>query len=124
MPVCQMKTNYKMDEEKRREFLKKTAELVADIVEKPVPAVMVMMSDEHMYMNNSEDTVFFAEFRYVRNFSDSREKEEFIEMFADRMLTHIQAFTNVDPHRIYMQFTMMKPDEAWKYTKEERKLKI
>ena len=115
MPICQMKTNYKMDEQIRKAFLSKTADLMAEILEKPLPAVMVMLSNEHMYMNNSDDTVFFAEFRYIRDFKDEQEKSGFLKMFADRMLGHIQEYTGVDPYRIYMQFTEMDRQGAWKY---------
>ena len=31
MPICQMKTNYKMDEQIRKAFLSKTADLMAEI---------------------------------------------------------------------------------------------
>ena len=34
MPICQMKTNYKMDEQIRKAFLSKTADLMAEILEK------------------------------------------------------------------------------------------
>ena len=46
MPICQMKTNYKMDEQIRKAFLSKTADLLSEILEKPLPAVMVMQSTE------------------------------------------------------------------------------
>lgn len=85
------------------------------ILEKPVQAVMAMLSDEYMYMNNSSDTVLFAEFRYVKNFSSPEEKAEFLKDFADRMLSLFQKHTGVDPYRVYMQFTEMPRDGAWKY---------
>ncbi|MDO4156776.1 MAG: phenylpyruvate tautomerase MIF-related protein [Oscillospiraceae bacterium] len=115
MPICQMKTNYAMDDKMRTCFLHEMAETLSEILEKPIPAVMVMLSEEHMYMNRSADTVFFAEFRYVKNFSNEQEKAAFLADFSDRMLTLIQAYTHVDPYRIYMQFTEMPRDGAWKY---------
>lgn len=115
MPICQMKTNYAMDDKMRTCFLHEMAETLSEILEKPISAVMVMLSEEHMYMNRSADTVFFAEFRYVKNFSNEQEKAAFLADFSDRMLTLIQAYTHVDPYRIYMQFTEMPRDGAWKY---------
>lgn len=115
MPICQMKTNYAMDDKMRTRFLHEMAETLSEILEKPIPAVMVMLSEEHMYMNRSADTVFFAEFRYVKNFSNEQEKAAFLADFSDRMLTLIQVYTHVDPYRIYMQFTEMPRDGAWKY---------
>ncbi|MGN0591992.1 MAG: hypothetical protein ACI4JQ_01950 [Ruminococcus sp.] len=115
MPICQMKTNYKMDCTVRTQFLDDMAKTLSELLEKPIPAVMVMLSEEAMYMNGSEDTVFFAEFRYVKDFSDEQEKACFLKVFADRMLALIQSYTQVDPYRIYMQFTEMPRDGAWKY---------
>lgn len=107
MPICQMQTNFKWNSDKRSAFLAETAEALSEILEKPLPAVMVMMTDTHMHMNKSEDTVFFAEFRYVKNFASPAAKAEFLEFFADRMLSLIQKYTFVDTYRNYMQFTEM-----------------
>ena len=116
MPICQMKTNYRMDAPARTRFLQETAAELSDILRKPLPAVMVMLDEAEMYMNNSEDTVFFAEFRYIlpEEFRDS--KSEYLKVFADRMLELIRKHTNADPYRIYMQFTEMTRDGAWRYT--------
>ena len=116
MPICQMKTNYRMDATARTRFLQETAAELSDILRKPLPAVMVMLDEAEMYMNNSEDTVFFAEFRYIlpEEFRDS--KSEYLKLFADRMLELIRKHTNADPYRIYMQFTEMTRDGAWRYT--------
>ncbi|MBR3970630.1 MAG: hypothetical protein IKJ87_06075 [Ruminococcus sp.] len=116
MPICQMKTNYKFDSQARTEFMNEIAEEMARLIEKPLPAIMVMLDDRHMLMNQSEDTVFFAEFRYLRDFSDADEKQKWLADFADRMLELIQKYTGVDPYRIYMQFTEMTRESAWKYT--------
>ncbi|MDE7364013.1 MAG: hypothetical protein K2N27_03860 [Ruminococcus sp.] len=115
MPICQMKTNFQFSPEKKSEFLEKTAETLSVLLEKPIQAVMVMLSEETMCMNKSSDTVFFAEFRYVMNFSGADEKTAFLEKFADTMLALIQSYTDVDPYRIYMQFTEMSRDGAWRY---------
>ncbi|MCM1133699.1 MAG: phenylpyruvate tautomerase MIF-related protein [Ruminococcus flavefaciens] len=121
MPICQMQTNFKWESEQRTAFLAETAQTLSEILEKPLPAVMVMLTDSHMYMNRSEDTVFFAEFRYVKNFVSADEKAEFLEYFADRMLSLIQKYTQVDPYRIYMQFTEMPRDGAWRYIEKGEK---
>ena len=59
----------------------------------------------------------FIQFRY--NIGKSRINIitylTFLADFADRMLALIQAYTQVDPYRIYMQFTEMPRDGAWKY---------
>ena len=116
MPICQMKTNYRFGADERTAFMNEIAETMAELIEKPLPAVMVMLDDFHMLMNNTEDTVFFAEFRYLRDFSDEDEKKQWLGSFADRMLEIIQRYTGVDPYRIYMQFTEMTRESAWKYT--------
>ena len=76
MPICQIKTNYRFDADKKREFLNHLNLELADILEKPIQAIMSMLSEEYMYMNNSDDTILFAEFRYLRNFSSEEEKKE------------------------------------------------
>lgn len=124
MPICQMQTNYKFKEEERKEFLSEFTKELASILEKPLPAVMVMLTDSHMYMNESDDTVVFAEFRYVRSFESPEEKAEWLEMFADRMLALIQKYTKVNPYRIYMQFTEMPRDGAWRYIPKNKQLLI
>ena len=116
MPIAQMKTNYKMDELSKKEFLNEVAELMAEILKKPLPAVMVMLDDCYMYMNKSEDTVFFSEFRYVMPKEYANDKSAFLKLFADSMLAVIQKHTKVDPYRIYMQFTEMDRQSAWRYT--------
>lgn len=115
MPICQMKTNYKFDDAKKSAFLDEMASSLSRILEKPIPAIMVMLSSEDMYMNKSQDTVFFAEFRYVKSFESDEEKSVFLGKFADEMLALIQKYTSVDPYRIYMQFTPMPRDGAWRY---------
>lgn len=121
MPICQMQTNFKWEFDRRTAFLSETAETLSEILEKPLPAVMIMMTDADMYMNQSEDTVFFAEFRYVKNFDHADEKAAFLDAFADRMLSLIQKYTQVDPYRIYMQFTEMPRDGAWHYVEKGEK---
>lgn len=117
MPICQIKTNYMFDDEKRKEFCAALAAEDADILGKPLPAIMVMLSDEYMYMNESEDTVVFAEFRYIKKFPDEDAKKVFLSEYADRMLEIFIRYTGVDPYRVYMQFTEMTPEGAWKYNR-------
>ncbi|SEL29231.1 Macrophage migration inhibitory factor (MIF) [Ruminococcus albus] len=116
MPIAQMKTNLKMNDVSKTEFLNDVAEEMAKLLKKPLPAVMVMLDDCPMCMNRSEDTVVFSEFRYVlpREFADN--KSGFLKQFADTMLLVIQKHTKVDPYRIYMQFTEMDRQSAWRYT--------
>ncbi len=117
MPICQIKTNYILSHDQKSKLTGEIADKVSQLVEKPIAAVMVMISDEYMQMNHTEDTVLFAEFRYVKNFSDADEKAAFLKNFADEMLEIFRKYTDVDPYRIYMQFTEMARDSAWKYTK-------
>lgn len=120
MPICQIKTNYKFSEEEKKNFCGTIAAQAASIMKKPLPAVMVMLSDEFMYMNESDQTVVFAEFRYLMNFADQEEKTAFLKEYADKMLDIFTRFTKADPHRIYMQFTEMTPEGAWKYNRQEK----
>lgn len=120
MPICQIKTNFQFDDDKKREFLSHLNRELADILDKPLPAVMSMISDEYMYMNNSDDTILFAEFRYLRDFSSAEEKRVFLKKFSDKALEIFQSFIEIDPHRIYMQFTEMTREGAWKYTEQEK----
>lgn len=115
MPICQIKTNCEMNLQKKEDFMKCICSELSQILDKPVQAVMAMISDEYMYMNNSSETVLFAEFRYVKNFVSAEEKSAFLKDFADRMLEIFRRFTSVDPYRVYMQFTEMPRDGAWKY---------
>ncbi len=116
MPIAQMKTNYTFSSpEKRTAFLDEAARELSDILVKPLPAIMIMLDQCPMYMNSSEDTVFFAEFRYILPQERSNDKQGFLKELADRMLALIQKHTHVDPYRIYMQFTEMTREGAWKY---------
>ena len=117
MPIAQMKTNFKFAApEIRTQFLDEAARELADILRKPLPAIMIMLDECPMYMNSSEDTVFFAEFRYILPAEYADNKAGFLKELADRMLALIQKHTQVDPYRIYMQFTEMTREGAWKYT--------
>lgn len=120
MPICQLKTNYPFSKDERAAFLDEVAKTLSQILDKPLPAVMVMLDESAMYMNQSEDTVFFAEFRYVQNITDAAEKIAWQNRFADTMLAIFQKHTQVDPYRIYMQFTEMPRESAWRYLGEER----
>ena len=116
MPIAQMKTNYKFSSPAAyKSFLDEAASELSEILRKPLPAIMVMLDECPMYMNSSEDTVFFSEFRYIlpQEYADS--KDVFLKELADRMLSLIQKHTHVDPHRVYMQFTEMTRDSAWRY---------
>ena len=116
MPICQIKTNDRFTPEEKTEFLKCMASELAVILDKPLPAVMTMLSEEYMFMNNSDDTVVFAEFRYLKDFATPEEKTAFLKDFADRALALFRKFTSVDPYRVYMQFTEMTREGAWRYT--------
>ena len=117
MPIAQMKTNYKFSSPAAyRGFLDEAASELSEILRKPLPAIMVMLDECPMYMNSSEDTVFFAEFRYILPQEYADNKAAFLKELADRMLGLIQKHTQVDPYRIYMQFTEMTRESAWKYT--------
>lgn len=116
MPIAQMKTNYRMDSSSKTAFLDESAGVLSEILKKPLPAVMVMLDDCSMYMNSSDDTVFFAEFRYILPDEYKDNKSDFLKNFADTMLALIQKHTHVDPYRIYMQFTEMTREGAWRYT--------
>ena len=111
MPIAQMKTNFRFSSPAARtEFLDEAAGELAEILRKP------MLDDCAMYMNRSEDTVFFAEFRYIFPQECADDKTAFLKELADRMLSLIQKHTKVDPYRIYMQFTEMTREGAWRYT--------
>lgn len=117
MPIAQMKTNFKFSsDEALREFLDETALEMSDVMKKPIPAVMIMLDECRMYMNRSEDTVFFAEFRYILPMEYESDKSEFLKLLADRMLTTIRKHTQADPYHVYMQFTEMSREGAWRYT--------
>lgn len=117
MPIAQMKTNFRFSAPAAKTaFLDEAAAELADILKKPLPAIMVMLDDCSMYMNKSEDTVFFAEFRYILPQEYADNKTAFLKELADRMLSLIRKHTQVDPYRIYMQFTEMTREGAWKYT--------
>lgn len=120
MPICQMKTNFRMTPETRTAFLDETAKTLSEILKKPLPAVMLMLDNAHMYMNQSEDTVFFAEFRYILPEEYLNQKSAFLKEFADRMLMLFQKYTHVDPYRIYMQFTEMNREGAWRYIPDKK----
>lgn len=117
MPIAQMKTNYKFSSPAdRRGFIDEAASELSEVLRKPLPAIMVMLDECPMYMNSSEDTVFFAEFRYILPQEYTDNKSAFLKELADKMLSLIQKYTHVDPYRIYMQFTEMTREGAWKYT--------
>ena len=117
MTIAQMKTNFRFSSPAAKtSFLDEAAAELADILKKPLPAIMVMLDDCAMYMNRSEDTVFFAEFRYILPQEYAADKSAFLKELADRMLSLIQKHTKVDPYRIYMQFTEMTREGAWRYT--------
>lgn len=117
MPIAQMKTNYKFDTPaSRTAFLDEAAKELSNLLKKPLPAIMIMLDECPMYMNSSEDTVFFAEFRYILPQEYADNKSGFLKELADKMLSLIQRHTHVDPYRIYMQFTEMTREGAWRYT--------
>ncbi len=119
MPIAQMKTNYNFGtEEALKCFLDESASELSDILKKPIPAVMIMLDDCKMYMNSSDDTVFFGEFRYILPAEYENNKSGFLKVLADRMQALIQKHTQVNPYRIYMQFTEMTREGAWRYTGE------
>ena len=90
-----------MNIQKKEDFMKCVCLELSQILDKPVQAVMVMISDEYMYMNNSSETVLFAEFRYVKDFDSAEEKTAFLKDFAESKphplpaRKHIHRFKNV-----------------------------
>lgn len=58
MPICQLKTNYPMDAAAREALLLDTATTAAELLNKPLAAVMAMLDSCDMRMNGTGDTVF------------------------------------------------------------------
>ena len=117
MPLPQMNTNLRFSSPAARtSFLDEAAAELADILKKPLPAIMVMLDDCAMYMNRSEDTVFFAEFRYILPQEYADDKSAFLKELADGMRSLIQKHAKVAPYRMYMQFRGMTRGGAWRYT--------
>jgi hypothetical protein len=110
-----MKTNYRFSSvSARNAFLDEAAGELSHILGKPLPAVMLTLDECTMYMDSSEDTVFFAEFRYIPPHSCGSTGVS--QLISENMLRLIRKHTNADPRRIYMQFTEMDRQSAWHYT--------
>lgn len=117
MPIAQMKTNYRFSSTSARNaFLDEAAGELSHILGKPLPAVMLTLDECTMYMDSSEDTVFFAEFRYIPPRSCSGDSTGVSQLISEKMLGIIQKHTKADPRRVYMQFTEMDRRSAWHYT--------
>lgn len=116
MPICKIATNYPLNDDEKNKFADEAAIILSELLEKPLKAIMVMINTNYMRMNQSNDTVCFGEFRYVKSYADEAERSQFLKQLSDKMFALIQKYTKAEPHRVYMQFTHMKRDDAWKYT--------
>lgn len=114
MPVLQMKTNYRFEENAKNNFMQDMTKLVSDILNKPLGAVMGMISEESMCMNCSDDTCFFLELRFVENGSEE-ERKAAREKITDAFFEKITEYTKVASNRVYMQLTAMDPQDIWRY---------
>ncbi len=113
MPVIQINSNYSFEKkENYNEFISKITNKIAEIINKPIPAIMIIYKKSEVYINSSNDTAFYVNIKYVNNDNNSLDTHN---LLFDNIMDILVNFTKVDPKRIYMGITETSRENSWRY---------
>lgn len=113
MPVIQYNSNFHFEKNEIDALAGRFTELASKVLEKPLPAVMFMHSEMEMYKAQSDDICGYVEFKYVGTASSEQKT-----LLCDGALAILQEFTQVDPHRVYINIIENPRENAWKYVEK------
>ena len=109
MPIIQINSNYNFENKANHdEFISETTKTIAEIIKKPIPAIMIIYKKYEVYINSSND----IDIKYVNNDNNSLDTHN---LLFDSIMDILVKFTKVDPKRIYMGITETSRENSWRY---------
>ena len=113
MPIIQINSNYNFENKANHdEFISETTNKIAEIIKKPIPAIMIIYKKSEVYINSSNDTAFYIDIKYVNNDNNSLDTHN---LLFDSIMDILVKFTKVDPKRIYIGITETSRENSWRY---------
>lgn len=110
MPIVMINTNVEINDDKKEFILCNIAQLVANLMKKPIADVMVLYSYHYMIMANSIKPVAFVDLKYI-----SRLDLKISEDLCSGILDILNQVVDMDPTRLYLNFFEVSDIQAWRF---------
>jgi hypothetical protein len=114
MPIIQINVNLPLTSWQKKTVLTSAAQLTADIMEKPLCDVMVMLTQADFFMDGSTDPAVFIDFHCISGLD-----LDVSHRLCTGFLNIIQETAELDASRVYINFVKVKGEHAWRFTNGE-----
>lgn len=110
MPIVIINTNVEINDDKKELILSNVAQLVANLMKKPITDVMVLYSYHYMVMANSIKPAAYVDIKYI-----SRLDLKISEDLSSGILDILNQVVDLDPARLYLNFFEVSDIQAWRF---------
>lgn len=110
MPIVIINTNVEINDDKKELILCNVAQLVANLMKKPINDVMVLYSYQYMVMANSTKPAAYVDIKYISSL-DLKISED----LSSGVLEILNQVINMDPARLYLNFFEVSDIQAWRF---------
>jgi hypothetical protein len=109
MPIVQISSN--VDLSGRQDLLISIAQLVSEVMEKPIQDVMVSFTAADFAMADSFEPAAFIDFRCLSGL----QANGVMARLCQGMVDILRQYAPIDPDRVYVNFFEVRPDGAWRF---------
>ena len=110
MPVVTVRINTRLRKGKRLRLLSEVTDVVSSILEKPSRTVMASCHHADIILGLSTGPAAFFDIQSIGAIS-----KETSSVICHRLHDILSGYLKVDPKRIYINFTDVRPRDAWKF---------
>lgn len=110
MPIVMLNTNVEINDDKKEFILCNIAQLVSNLMKKPITDVMVLYSYHYMFMSNSIKPAAFVDFKYI-----SKLDLKIYASLCSGILDILNQVVDMDPARLYLNFFEVSDIQAWRF---------
>ena len=111
MPIVQISLNVDLVKHEKQDLLSSVAQLVSQVMEKPIHDVMVSLTMGDFVMQGGFEPAAFIEFRCLSGL----QVDDTMKHLYEGMLGIVQQYAPVDPSRVYVNFFEVRPEHAWRF---------
>ncbi|MBN1978020.1 MAG: hypothetical protein JW918_11530 [Anaerolineae bacterium] len=111
MPIVQISSNAALSTQERQDLLLSVAQLVSEVMEKPIQDVMASFTAADFAMAGSCEPAVFIDFRCLSGL----QANGVMARLCQGMLDILRQYAPIDSARVYVNFFEVRPDSAWRF---------
>lgn len=111
MPVVQISLNVALAGQEKQTLLLSVARLVSEVMDKPIHDVMVSLTMADFVMGGNFEPTAFVDLRCLSGL----QVEGVTQRLCEGMLTSLRRHVPIDPARVYLNFSEVCPEYAWRF---------